>query len=339
MTKREFWQASGVRLLERSGEGWLGVTPDFLRAYLCRPELAPIDESTPAEVALHDALMADPALQVSEAELEGIGDDDVAESYRLMLDFRDILMASGTLEGAYLHLMRQSHMHLPPLFVDQMVHAILANVLADSTDAIRLRAAELFFREQKVSTEDGRIMLADEEIVEMHARARTETGIGQLLAATGTPMRTVALDVLTRDNQDIYWARSDRFDTVIDFRFEQPGPDAFARVVEAWLAHMLGIEARVEPMSRIDDDDWRWHVGLDRESTGILNALYEGGSPSRSAMDRILGLFRLRILDSRRVIERVEGHPIYLALAMTSDQRLKMKPQNLITNLPLRPDA
>ena len=112
---------------------------------------------------------------------------------------------------------------------------------------MRLRAAELFFREQSASTDDGRLMLADEEIVEMHARAGSETGLGQLLAETGTPMKSVALDVLDEDNKSIYWARSDRFDTVIDFRFEQPAPDAFARVVESWLEHLLKIEARVEP--------------------------------------------------------------------------------------------
>ena len=35
---------------------------DFLRSYLMRPELSPIPESCAAELALHDALLANPLL-------------------------------------------------------------------------------------------------------------------------------------------------------------------------------------------------------------------------------------------------------------------------------------
>jgi hypothetical protein len=215
------------------------------------------------------------------------------------------------------------------------VHLILRNVLAGCTDPMQLRAAELFFREQSASADDGRLMLADEEIVEMHARAASETGLGQLLAETGTPMKSVTLDVLDEANKEIYWARSDRFDTVIDFRFGQPAPDAFARVVESWLRHLLKIEALVEPRPSIEDADWRWHIGLDRESTRILNALYEGRMPKLDEMAGIVGLFRMRFRDERMLLERVRGRPVYLGLAMDARKRVKMKPQNLLTNLPV----
>jgi hypothetical protein len=122
---------------------------------------------------------------------------------------------------------------------------------------------------------------------------------------------------------------------VIDFRFEQPAPDAFARVVEAWLKHLLRLEVRVEPRPRIDDPDWRWHIGLDREATRILNALYQGKTLPLEDMARIVGLFRMRIRDERMLLDHVKGKPIYLALAMDAAKRVKMKPQNLLTNLPL----
>ena len=335
MTKREFWKSAGMHLLERGAEGWLHVTPDFLRAYYTRPEVHPIDTSCAAEVRLHDDLMADPFRPVDAPRLARLADTEAAENYRLVLAFRDVLMGAGTIEGAYLRLVRQPKIAIPPVFMDQMVHLILRNVLDDCTDPMRLRAAELFFREQSASVDDGRLMLADEEIVEMHARAGTETGLGQLLAETGTPIKSVALDVLDEDNKSIYWARSDRFDTVIDFRFEQPGPDAFARVIESWLEHLLKLEVRVEPRPRIDDPDWRWHVGLDREATRILNALYEGQTPSLEDMASIVGLFRMRIRDERILLDRVRGKPIYLGLAMDTRKRVKMKPQNLLTNLPV----
>lgn len=336
---RDFWKSAGIHLLARDGEGWLAVTPDFVRAYLTRPEVHPIAESCAAEIRLHEALMADPFRPVGESEVAALADPDAGENYRAVLALRDVLAAAGTIEGAYLRLVREPSPRVPPLFLDQLVHVILRNILAATDDPMRLRAGELFFRTQSVSVEDGRIMLADEEIVEMHARASRETGLGQLLAATGTPQRSVTLDVLTSDNAAIYWPRSDRFDTVVDFRFEQPAPDALARVIEAWLAHLLRIAVKVEPRPRIDDDDWRWHIGLDRESTRILNALYEGRDLAAEDAGRIIALFRMRISDDRQVLDRVKGKPIYLGLAMSPERRLKMKPQNLLTNLPLKPSA
>jgi hypothetical protein len=339
MTRREFWKSAGMHLLKRGGEGWLEVTPDFLRAYYTRPEMHPIEHSCPAEVRLHEALMEDPLRMVETAELAALADKEAADNYRMVLAYRDLLVRAGTIEGAYLRLMRLTKVAIPPVFVDQMVHLILRNILDGCSDPIRVRAAELFFREQNVSTGDGRLMLADEEIVEMHARTSRETGLGQLLAETGTPMKSVELDVLDEDNKQLYWARSDRFDTVIDFRFGQPAPDAFARVIEAWLHHLLRIEARVEPRPSIEDADWRWHIGLDREATRILNTLYEGRPLAAEDALRVVGLFRMRLGDERMVIERVRGRPIYLGLAMDAAKRVKMKPQNLLMNLPVAAGA
>jgi len=335
MTKRDFWKSAGMHLLEHDPEGWLKVTPQFLLAYYTRPEVHPIETSCDAELRLHEALVEDPFRPVQEAEITALADAEAADNYRVVLGYRDLLVRAGTIEGAYLRLMREASVSIPPVFIDQMVHVILRNFLQDCTDPIRLRAAEIFFREQNASTDDNRLMLADEEIVEMHAKAGSETGIAQLLAQTDTPMKSVELDVLDENNKDIYWARSDRFDTVVDFRFEQPAPDAFARVVEGWLKHLLRIEVRVEPRPRIDDPDWRWHIGLDREATGILNALYQGEAPPLEEMARVVGLFRMRIADERMVLDRVKGRPIYLGLAMDARKQVKMKPQNLLTNLPL----
>ena len=52
-------------------------------------------------------------------------------------------------------------------------------------------------------------------------------------------------------------------------------------------------------------------------------------------MASIVGLFRMRIRDERMVLETVKGKPVYLGLAMDAGKRVKMKPQNLLTNLPL----
>ncbi|GAB4226152.1 MAG: DUF6352 family protein [Methyloligellaceae bacterium] len=334
--KREFWKSAGLHLCTVNKEGWLDVTPDFLRAYYTRPEIHPVDESCAQEHRLFERLMQDPFAAVGEEELARIADPDAAENYRIVLRFRDQLVTGGSLEGAYLKMMRNNVSGIPPLFLDQLVHVILANMLRNVRDPIRLRAAEIFFREQTVSTENGMIMLADEEIVDMHARTGGAGGLGQLLMESATPMKGIELDVLDEDNKEIYWERSDRFDTVVDFRFTQPALDAFARVVEAWIAHFLGVSVRVQPRQNVRDDHWSWHVGLDREATRILNALYEGERVTDEDVARLVALFRMEIEDRGAVINALRGKPVYLGLAMTPGKRIKMKPQNLLTNLPLQ---
>ncbi len=333
---RDFWKSAGLHLLAPNADGWLGVTPDFLRAYWTRPEVHPVDSSNAHEITLHEALLEDPARSVSEAEIAALSDPDAIETYRIVLSFRDLLLSAGTLEGAYLQLARggRTAAPVPPVFLDQMVHVILRQALRGVSDPMRLRAAELFFREQTVALENGRVMLADEEIVEMQARSG-QTGLAQLLAETATPQRSVVLDVLGDDNAAIYWPRSDRFDTVVDFRINQPAMDAFARVVETWIAHFLRLDVHVEPRPQIEDADWRWHIGLDAEATKLLNALYEGKTLPLEDATRILGLFRVRVPEQARLLEHVRGAPLYLGVAMTAGKRLRIKPQNLLANLPL----
>ncbi|MGI9465220.1 MAG: DUF6352 family protein, partial [Aestuariivirgaceae bacterium] len=233
----------------------------------------------------------------------------------------------------------QAGINMPMLFVDQLVHAILRQVLAGASDPMQLRAAELFFREQSVSTEDGRIMLADEETVEMVAETGGLGGLGQLLTQSATPVRQVELDVLHEGNAAEYWQRSERFDTVVDFRFTQPALDAFGRVIEAWVAHFLKLSVRVQPVQRIDDERWRWHIGLDAEASRVLNKLYEGAEPELDDQARIIALFAMQIDDQTGVMEAVRGRPVYLGLAVSPAGKLRMKPQNLLVNMPLETNA
>lgn len=326
-----------MHLVEVDDRGWLTVTPDYLRAYLTRPEVHPIETSCAEEHALFEDLMADPFRAVEPARLERIADADAAENYRFLLSFRDLLAEAGTIEESYLRIMRDGRADLPPVFIDQMVHLILRNILKDCRDPIRVKAAEVFFREQTVSTDQGRIMLADEEIVEMYSQSGGAGGLGRLLVANETPMRRVEMDVLGEDNKHSYWERSDRFDTVMDIRFTEPALDGVARVIEAWVRHFTGIKARVQPRRDIKDERWSWHIGLDRESTSILNALYKGEPVGVADLERLIALFRMDIEDGARLIDGMKGKPVYLGLAMGPGNRLKMKPQNLLTNLPLRP--
>ena len=334
--KTGFWRSAGLHLLEMNESGWLNVTPDLIRAYLTRPEIHPIKESCAVEHELFEALMADPHMAVGQEKLAAIADPDARENYEIVLRFRDHLVRHGTLEAAYMALFTKDAPPIPAVFLDQIVHILLRHILSDARDPMRLRAAELFFRDQNVNLDDGRIMLADEEIVNAMAETGGMGSIGVPIMEASTPLRSVQLDVIDDDNKSVYWGRSDRFDTVIDFRFTQPAVDAFARVVEAWIGHFLSLRVRVQPVQSISDERWSWHIGLDSEATRILNALYQGEDVPLEDLQQILALFRMEIDDRGAVIETMNGKPVYLGVAMTRSNKLKLKPQNLLHSLPLR---
>lgn len=297
----------------------------------------PVEESCDAERALHAALMAEPRRAVGEAELATVADEDARDNYRIVLRFRDRLLAAGTLEGAYLALFQSGTVDIPPLFIEQMVHVILRNALDGCDDPLRLRAAELFFRDQKVTLQDGAILVADLETVEMHAAGNAYGSIGRLIVEAQTSLRSVELDVLDRDNAALYWKRESGYDTVISLNNGRAALEAYCRVIEAWVRHFHGVAVRVKALARIDEPRWAWHIGLDAESTGMLNDLYKGIEVDHGRMRRLLSLFRMEFANADDMRPDIAGRPVYLALSANEDDRVRMKPQNLLVNLPLAP--
>ncbi len=335
----DFWKTAGFHLLDRCDDGLLGITDGFLRAYYRRPELQPVDDSCAAERALYEALLDNPRRYVAPADIASIRDPDARANYTVLLAFRDRLLAAGTVEGCYARLFSGDVGNTPPLFIDQMVHVILRHILAGSDDPLRLRAAELFFRTQKVSLRDGAILMADEETVEMKRETAGLGNLGRFLVEMETPLDQVKMDVLGPDNADRYWERSDRYDMVFDASFGQAGLTALCRVIEAWIAHLLGIETSVAPVKEIRDERWVWHIGLDSESSAILNRLYEGSEIGDDRLRRLLALFRLDFAGDVALRPEVVGRPVYLGLAMDDEKVVWLKPQNLLVNMPTVPVA
>lgn len=331
----EFWRSAGYHLVDVDSAGQLQATDDWLRAYLLRPELAPIEESCSNELALHERLMATPRDVIDQPALEALLDDDAKLNYRAFLTFRDRLLAGASIEAAYLDMIETGIDGMPPLFLEQLVHLQLRHLLNDTEEAVRVRAAELLFREQKVSIQDGRVMLADEETVSLHASGQNFGSLGRLLVESETRPVTVDLDVLDDGNADIYWARSDRFDTVLDLGFTRPGLDGLCRVLEAWVRHFRKVDVRIQPVQQISDSHWIWHIGLDAEASTFLNDLYSGAEIDEARQARLLSLFRLEFENPADMLERVRGRPVYMGLMMAENERLKLKPQNILINLPL----
>ena len=335
----DFWPDSGYELLQVRDDGRLTVTDAYLSRLLQRPELAPVAESNDAERTLHAELLDTPRMAVPESRLRALGDQDAVENYQVALAFRDRLAGADSLEAAYLDLFLKPEAHggvpVPPLFVDLLAQAIVRHLIAGRDDALRARAAEIFFREQAVTINEGFIMAADNEVVETHADSGGFGDLGRLVAQAQTPLRTVDLDVLDSENAQTYWARAHKHDTVLNLNFAGDGLDAFCRVLEAWVAHMLEVRVRIEPVQQITDERWVWHVGLDREASRLLDDLWHGEEVGEARLARLLSLFRLEFQDPSVMIADIQGRPVYLALMMTQDKRLKLKPQNLLLNLPL----
>ncbi|MCH8465790.1 MAG: DUF6352 family protein [Roseinatronobacter sp.] len=321
----EFWVASGHHLTRLDAQGRMLVTDELILAWLARPEVLPPPEACAAERSLHTRLMQHPRAKVSEMELTALKDADAQENWRFLLGLRDRLLAAGTIEEGYARIVQEG-VTLPVVFMGQLVQLILRNALDGCDDPQVLRAAECFFRPQRSHIKDDKLLLADEELVqlfeqEMHASPLTAMFSGGLNS----------LDVLGGGNDWTYWSRSDAHTMVLNFGGDPEARRGMAEAIAAFLRHMLGLECRVTPHTRADDIDLRWFVGLDPAGTAIGNALW-AGKPSPSTL---VGLFRLDIDDHTRLRADLQGQPIWLILGLGADGAIRMKPQNLLTGLPL----
>jgi hypothetical protein len=328
---KDFWLACGHQLLDRDQSGGLVVTDDFLKIYLARPELVPPADACAAEKALHAALMAEPRRRVSPDEIATIADADARENWTFMLAFRDRLLRHPTIEAAYADVVRNGAGGIPPIFINQLVHVILRNALDGCEDPYVLRAAELFFRPQRMTLHEGSLIAADEETI----GGIGATPASPLVSMLGIPAQA-DIDVMNDDNAEHYFEHSDRFHTAIDLTGGRRGLEALAEALTRWISHLLAVEVAIEPLTEMRDVNFVWYVGLDADGTRIGDALWDGEELDDAARAQVVGLFRLTFRDQAVVLDKVGDEPVYLILAMSPDKIIRMKPQNLIGGLPVR---
>jgi hypothetical protein len=327
---RDFWLSCGHHLLDRDAAGQLLVTDQFLKVYLARPELVPPAEACSAERKLHNALLRDPRQPVKISQIAAIADADARENWQVMIAWRDHLVKYRTLETGYLEIIRRN-IKFPHVFIGQLVQAILRNVLDDCDDAFILRAAEMLFRTQKILVQEGSVTAIDEETESLLDRQPRSP----LVALLGLPA-TTEVDMLNDATAGSYWERSDRFDLALDLTAGQRGLAALGEALTRWLSHLLAIDVAIEPLAELRDAPMSWYVGLDLDATRIGDAIWNGGDLDDAMRARLVGLFRLSFRNPADMIENVRGEPVYLLAAMTADETLRLKPQNLVTGLPIR---
>ncbi|MBU3556905.1 hypothetical protein ICN18_04605 [Polynucleobacter sp. Ross1-W9] len=331
-----YWANTAYSTLSISPDHQLLVTDDFLRTYMDRPELQLVPESCAAERALHQRLTESPRSEVLETEIAAMADEDIQENYRVWLRYRARLVAASSLESFYMSLFKGEGVDVPPLFIAQLAQIFIRHISGNEAHPLEVRMGELFFRTQKISVvEDGIVMGADEEVVARNAQASDTGNIMDLLKGKSMTMRSADLDVLHEDNADIYWDRNEDFDLAVQLNFGHEPINHFCRVLEKWIKHFLGISVRITPMQQITDPKWSWHVGLDAAATGILNKLYNKELVEADELQKVICLFRLDFIDEAAIAKAQAGKPVYMAIAMNDQQQLKLKPQNLLFNLPL----
>ena len=332
------WRGRYQGPLLRQANGWHTVSASFVGQLWQLPEVLPVDESCDAERTLHASLTENPTMKVEKSDIDVLADADARENYRVALGFRDRLIAAESIEAYYLTMFRTGLVKEPPVFIDLLAQAVASSLLTNHDDPFTARTSELLFREQRVTIQKGAILLGDSETVDRLGRTAGMGSLGALLTKSGTAPKQAVLDVLSTDNAERYWERSSAFDFVLDLTFGRAGIEALSRVLENWIAHFLEIQVTIEPVQEINDSQWVWHVGLDAEATALLNDLYNNQPVEDDRMERLLSLYRLDFKSPAIMRSDVAGRPIYLGLCMTETGRLRLKPQNLLVNLPLAAD-
>ena len=333
---QDFWASSGFRLLGRV-DGGLRATRPWLARFVEGPELTPPPDAGPRERELHALMAADPRASVEEGVLQRVEDTDARENWAEFLRFRDRVLAFPTLEACYLDLYRRPAVDLAPPFVDALVQAIVRGMLDGTEDAWLCRAGEMLYRRQRVAVEGGKVLAADDATIQVFAETGGFGNLGRLLRQQATPTPQVKMDVMSHENAALYFLRDELYGFVLDLAPGGEGAAALARLLERWIAHLLGVRIAIEPRARVDDERWRWHVGLDVDASAILNALYRGEPVAPEDLERLVLLFRAEFRDPGEAIAEMEGRPVYLGLGCRPDRTLKVKPQNLLLNLPVRP--
>src|SRR5258707_15535677 len=204
-----------------------------------------------------------------------------------MIAWRDHLVRYWSLEAAYLEIVRRN-IKFPHILICQLVQAILRNALDDCGDVFMLRAAEMFFRPQRLVLQEASIVAIDEE-TDPSPGLHSPSPLSTLLGLLPTP----EIDLPGDSTAESYWERSDRFDMALDLTTGRRGLIALGDVVARWLSHLLAIAVVVEPLSEPERVSFIWYGGLSSDATPIGVAIWNGEDLFDGARTQLVTLFLL----------------------------------------------
>ena len=279
--------------------------------------------------------MADPRRPVARPEIDAIADADARENWHFLR--RVPRPARRGRRASRRPIWRSSARasSLPPLFLNQLVHLILRNALDACEDPYVLRAAELFFRPQRVSLHDGALCSPTRR----SSRRRSGAGQSPLVAMLGQDPAG-ELDVLDDANAWSYWSRSDALHDGAQSRLEPAQP-------RGPRARRSRCSCAISSTSRRRSSRWSGSrtgtgAGSSASTRRRRGSATRSGPATRSIPDasaRVLGLFRLTFAADAPVEDagrRPSGLP---DPRQGADRHLRLKPQNLVVGLPLAGQA
>ena len=233
--RRRYWPSCGYRLLARRVATAASRSPMISCArILLRPELAPVRESSQRELALHEALLADPRRDVSK---RGARRDRRRRCARQLRDLAALSCAAARCADrsrprtSGCSRARASTCRRSSFITSRRCWSATSSATTPSHGRARGRDA--------VSRADAsrcsRTAPSWPRTRRPWTCSRPPAGfgsLGELLAQNRTPARTVDLDVLDAENAAQYWERDERHDFSVSLNRGRPALDALARVLE-----------------------------------------------------------------------------------------------------------
>ena len=101
-----------------------------------------------------------------------------------------------------------------------------------------------------------------------------------------------------------------------------------------WVRHLLAVDVEIDAVVELRDAALTWYLGLDAAHAHRRCAV-DGDELDEAARGLVFGLYRLRFAEDTEIIEKARGAPTYLIAAMSGERMVRLKPQNLITGLPV----
>lgn len=122
----------------------------------------------------------------------------------------------------------------------------------------------------------------------------------------------------------------------LDLTAGRAGLGTLAEAMRRWIPHLLGVGMTIDALTELRSAPLTWYVGLDAEATWTGDLIWHGREIDEATMAQVAGLFRLTFDNPALALDRVQEEPAYLILAVAPDHLIRMKPQNLVTGLPIR---
>src|SRR4029079_17219680 len=142
------------------------------------------------------------------------------------------------------------------------------------------------------------LIAADEEKV----AGSSPTPLSPLVSMLGIPAEA-QIEILTPDNAENYWDRSDQFDMAINLTAGQAGLAALAQAMQRWIRHLLGVEVEIEAWRELREVNFAWYVGLDADATKIGDTVWNGGELDEASAAPVVGVFPLTFRDTKVALE------------------------------------